>query len=37
MNLRKAAIQVPCQMAYDDVWHWENGLIKVSKEGKQHT
>ena len=33
MNLRKAAIQVPCQMAYDDVWHWENGLIKVSKEG----
>ena len=33
MHLRKAAIQVPCQMAYDDVWHWENGLIKVSKEG----
>lgn len=33
MNLRKAAIQVPCQMAYDDVWRWENGLIKVSKEG----
>ena len=24
---------MPCQMAYDDVWHWENGLIKVSKEG----
>ena len=33
MTCIKATIQVPCELAYDEVWHSENGLIKVSKDG----
>ena len=33
MNILNAKVQVPCQMLYDDVWHYKNGLIKVSKDG----
>ncbi|MGO5116636.1 WG repeat-containing protein [Candidatus Avoscillospira sp. LCP25S3_F1] len=33
MTCIKADIQVPCELAYDEVWHSENGLIKVSKDG----
>ena len=33
MTCIKADIQVPCELAYGEVWHSENGLIKVSKDG----
>lgn len=33
MTCIKATIQVPCELAYDEVWHSVNGLIKVSKDG----